>query len=164
MPGWALFRRVNAQRVPVYAVLAVAVASLIVTIPAFWGNSAGFPFAFFALTGICTVGLYLAYIIPVYLRYRAGDSFEQGPWNLGRNYKWINLVAMFFVLVTVIALDLPFTNAAVPWNSNFDATALNYTPLVILVGLIVGVWWLVSAKNKYTGPVKTLEEDEVTAD
>jgi amino acid transporter len=164
MPGWALFRRVNAQRVPVYAVLGVSVASLIVTIPAFWGNSAGFPFAFFALTGICTVGLYLAYIIPVYLRFRAGDSFQQGPWNLGRNYKWINLVAMFFVLVTVIALDLPFTNAAVPWNSNFDATALNYTPLVILVGLIVGVWWVVSAKNKYTGPVKTLEEDEVTAD
>jgi hypothetical protein len=46
----------------------------------------------------------------------------------------------------------------VPWNSNFDATALNYTPGVLRLGLIVGVWWLVSAKNKYTGPVRTIDE------
>ena len=163
MPGWTLFQRVNGNRVPVYAVLAVTVASLIVTIPALWGNKAGFPFAFFALTGICTVGLYLAYIIPVYLRFKQGDSFQPGPWNLGRHYRWINGGAIFFVIVTVIALDLPFTHAAVPWNDGFDSTALNYTPLVILVGIVVGIWWLVSAKDKYSGPVRTIEEDEVTA-
>jgi len=49
----------------------------------------------------------------------------------------------------------------VPWNSDFDATALNYTPLVILVGLIVAVWWAVSAKNRYKGPVRTIETDEL---
>ena len=65
------------------------------------------------------------------------------------------------MVITVISLDLPFTSAAVPWNSDFDATALNYTPLVILVGLIVGVWWLVSAKNHYKGPVRTLDLDDL---
>jgi hypothetical protein len=30
--------------------------------------------------------------------------------------------------------------------------------------LIFGVWYLISAKNKYQGPVRTLEEDEVTKD
>ena len=56
--------------------------SLIIAIPALFGKN-DIPFAFFALTGICTVGLYLAYIIPVYLRLRQGDEFEPGPWNLG---------------------------------------------------------------------------------
>jgi amino acid transporter len=161
IPGWPLFRRLNHHRVPSYAVLGVTLASLVISIPALWGNKAGFPFAFFALTGICTVGLYLAYIIPVYLRYRHGDSFEPGPWTLGKRYKAINLGAILFVVVTVIALDLPFTHAAVPWNDGFDSTALNYTPLVILVGIIVAVWWQVSAKNRYTGPVRTIETDEL---
>jgi amino acid transporter len=164
MPGWALFRRLNRQRVPSYAVLAVSFFSFAIAIPALWSNKAGFPFAFFALTGICTVGLYLAYTIPVYLRLRQGESFQRGPWNLGRHYRWINAGALFFVVVTVIALDLPFTNAAVPWNESFDATALNYTPGVLLVGILVAIWWQVSAKRKYTGPIRTIDEiGETTA-
>jgi amino acid transporter len=158
MPGWGLFRRLNRQRVPSYAVLAVSFFSLLITIPALWSNKVGYAFAFFALTGICTVGLYIAYIIPVYLRLRQGKNFQPGPWNLGRHYRWINIGAMLFVVVVVLALELPFTNAGVPWNSNFDATALNYTPAVLLLGVVVGIWWLVSAKNKYTGPVRTIDE------
>ncbi|TMM02898.1 MAG: amino acid permease [Actinobacteria bacterium] len=160
IPGWWLFRRLNHHRVPTYAVLAVTLFSLLISIPALWSNTAGFPFAFFALTGICTVGLYIAYVIPVYLRLRRGNGFQPGPWNLGRHYRWINTGALVFVAIVVITLDLPFTHAAVPWNSDFDATAFNYTPLVILVGLAVAVWWQLSAKNRYKGPVRTLEEIE----
>jgi amino acid transporter len=158
MPGWPLFRRLNHQRVPSYAVLGVSFFALLITIPALWSNKAGFAFAFFALTGICTVGLYIAYIIPVYLRYRAGDSFRPGPWTLGRHYRWVNIGAMFFVAIVVLALELPFTNAGVPWNDNFDATALNYTPGVLLIGVLVAIWWVVSAKNRYTGPIRTIDE------
>jgi amino acid transporter len=160
IPGWWLFKRLNHHRVPSYAVLAVVFFSLVISIPALWSNKAGLPFAFFALTGICTVGLYIAYIIPVYLRVRQGDNFPQGAWTLGRHYRWINWGAIVFVVFVVITLDLPFSHVAVPWNSDFDATALNYTPLVILVGLLVGVWWQIDAKNRYTGPVRTLEETE----
>ena len=98
MPGWAVFRRVNRDRVPFNAVIAVAVASLVIAIPALFGKN-DIPFAFFALPGICTVGLYLAYIIPVYLRFRRGDSFQTGPWNLGRRYKIVNVLAILFVIV-----------------------------------------------------------------
>ena len=161
MPGWALFRRLNHHRVPTYAVLAVSFFSLLITIPALWGNKAGFPFAFFALTGICTVGLYIAYTLPVYLRWRQGDRFQVGPWNLGRHYRWINVGAVLFAIVTVIALDLPFTNAAVPWNSNFDSTAFNYTVGVLVVGALVAIWWVLDAKNRYTGPVRTIDTDEL---
>src|SRR5205807_9138357 len=39
MPGWALFRRLNAQKVPLYAVIAVSIAAVIITIPAYWGSN-----------------------------------------------------------------------------------------------------------------------------
>jgi amino acid transporter len=166
MPGWWLFRRLNRDKVPSYAVLAVALAALIITVPAFWSTEAAplFPWAFFAVVGICTVGLYLAYIIPVYLRLRRGDAFEVGPWNLGRHYRWINTIAIIWVAITVVVFFLPFGPAGVPWFDEFDWPAFNYTPLVALVFVLVAIWWAVSAKNKYTGPVRTLEEDEVTAD
>jgi amino acid transporter len=164
IPGWSVFRRINRDRVPVYAVLAVSFFSLVITIPALWSNAAGIAWAFPAITGICTVGLYLAYIIPVYLRHRAGDSFQPGPWTLGRRYKLVNRLAMAFVVLVVVSLSLPFTHASVPWNDDFDITTVNYAPLVLVVGLLVAIWWAVSAKDKYTGPVRTLEEDEVTAD
>ena len=163
IPGWAIFRRVNRDRVPFNAVIAVSVFSLIIAIPALFGEN-DIPFAFFAITGICTVGLYLAYIIPVYLRLRAGDSFQPGPWNLGGRYRIVNILAIIFVVVVVFSLDLPYTPTGLPWHEDFETSVVNYTPLAILIPLIFGVWYLISAKNKYQGPVRTLEEDEVTAD
>jgi amino acid transporter len=163
IPGWTLFRRVNRDRVPFNAVIAVSVASLIISIPALFGKN-DVPFAFYALTGICTVGLYVAYVIPVYLRLRAGSSFNAGPWTLGRKYRWVNAIAVVFVILVVFSLNLPYTPAGLPWNDGFDASLVNYTPVAVLLPLLFGVWYLVSAKNRYQGPVRTLEEDVVTAD
>jgi amino acid transporter len=166
MPGWWLFRRLNADRVPLYAVIAVSVAAAVITIPAFWSTEAAplFPWAFFAVVGICTVGLYLAYIIPVYLRLRAGDNFEVGPWNLGSRYRIVNTIAIIWVAITVVVFFLPFGPAGVPWFDEWDLPAANYTPLVLVVLVVVWLWWAVSAKDRYKGPVRTLEEDEVTRD
>jgi amino acid transporter len=166
IPGWPLFRRVNRDRVPLYAVIAMSLISAIVTIPAFWSTKSAptFPWAFFAIVGICIVGLYLAYIIPVYLRLRQGDSFQTGPWNLGRNYRWINTGAIIWVAITTVVFCLPFGPAGVPWFDEFDLPAANYTPLVLVMLILVAIWWHLSAKNKYKGPVRTLEEDVVTRD
>src|SRR5215216_6445782 len=162
MPGWAIFRRVNRDRVPFNAVIGVSVASLVIAIPALFGKN-DIPFAFFALTGICTVGLYLAYILPVYLRLRRGDDFQQGPWNLGRRYKLVNWIAIIFVIVVVYSLNLPYAPSGVPWDdSDFVWSTVNYTPLAIILPLIFGVWYLLGAKDRYQGPIRTLEEDEVT--
>jgi amino acid transporter len=160
MPGWWLFRRLNAQRVPLYAVLAVSIAALIITIPAYWGSK-GIPWAYFAITAICTVGLYLAYIIPVFLRLRHGDKFQAGAWTLGRRYKWVNIGAIVFVVLVVYALDIPTVPAGVPWNHGFAFKYVNYSPLVLLVGVVVAIWWQLSAKNRYTGPVRTIDTDEL---
>ena len=127
IPGWNLCRRVNRDRVPFNAVIGVSFFSLVISIPALFGKN-DVPFAFYALTGICTVGLYVAYIIPVYLRLRAGDSFKPGPWTLGARYRWVNTIGIFFVILVVFALNLPYTPAGLPWNDGFDASLVNYTP------------------------------------
>jgi hypothetical protein len=129
----------------------------VITIPAYWGTN-GVPWAYYAITSICTVGLYLAYIIPVFLRLRQGDRFERGPWTLGRHYKWVNIGGIVFVALVVYSLDIPFTSTGVPWNSGWKWSSLNYTPLVLLVGLAVGIWWIVDARKRYTGPVRTIDE------
>ena len=90
----------NANGVPRNAVITMAVAALIITLPALKGNSAGdpFPFAFFAVVSITVIGLYIAYAIPIYLRWRMGDAFEQSPaWNLGNKWRWMNPFAVIWV-------------------------------------------------------------------
>jgi amino acid transporter len=164
IPGWFIFRRVNRDRVPFNAVIAVSFFALVIAIPAMFGEN-NVPFAFFAITGICTVGLYIAYILPVYLRLRKGDDFEPGPWTLGSRYRVVNILAIVFVVLVVYSLVfLPYTPAGLPWNEDFDWTVVNYVPLAIVIPLIFGLWYLISAKDKYQGPVRTLEEDEITAD
>ena len=62
----------NAKGVPVAAVLTMAIAALVVTLPALEGDENDFPYAFFAVVSITVIGLYIAYVIPIYLRWRMG--------------------------------------------------------------------------------------------
>jgi amino acid transporter len=161
IPGWRTWTRLNSRRVPAYSVYAMTVCCLIVTIPALWGTAAGIPWAFFAVVSITVIGLYIAYVMPVYLRLRAGDSFQPGAWNLGRKYKWMCTVAVAWTIIAMVIFSLPFTPAAVPWSGEFDWTAVNYAPIaVVAVIAAVGIWWLASARNTYTGPVRTIQFDE----
>jgi hypothetical protein len=61
----------------------------------------------------------------------------------------------------VYSLDGPTTVTGAPWNSGFTWTSFNYSPLVLLVGLAVGIWWWLGAKNRYHGPVRTIDTDEL---
>jgi amino acid transporter len=163
VPGWRLWTRLNHHRVPAYAVVFSCVAALIMTLPALKGDANGAPYAFFAVVSICVIGLYIAYVLPVYLRWRKGDAFEPGPWTLGKKYKWVNPAAIIWVAICVIIFCLPFTPAAVPWRDEFDWKYVNYAPITVgALLLIVGVWWLVRARHTFTGPVRTVEFDEGT--
>jgi hypothetical protein len=113
------------------AVLAVCVLAALITLPALTSNAAGIPVAFFAVVSIAVIGLYIAYVTPVYLRLKAGDSFQPGSWTLGAKYKWVNKIAVAWVAISVIIFSLPFTPAAVPWNDEFDWSELNYAPLMV---------------------------------
>jgi amino acid transporter len=158
VPGHNLWRRLNRRRTPAWAVVFVAVCAFIITIPAVKGNHLGLPVAFLAVTSISVIGLYIAYTIPVFLRWRMGDRFQPGPWTLGQKYKWINVIAILWVALCVIIFCLPFTPAAVPFSSTFSWSAVNYAPIVtIIVMLAVTIWYFTSANRSFKGPVRTID-------
>jgi amino acid transporter len=161
VPGWQLWSAVNKNRVPVAAVLASCGLAGLITLPALTSNEAGIPVAFFAVVSIAVIGLYIAYVTPVYLRLRAGDNFEPGSWTLGAKYRWVNTIAVAWVIICVVIFSLPFTPAGVPFDDDFTWSGVNYSPLMVIVVIgAVGIWWLVSAKNTYKGPVATIGFDE----
>ena len=162
VPGWRMWSRVNQRRIPFNAVMAVAFAALLITLPALKGNKDGLTVAFTAVVSIGVIGLYIAYVIPIFLRWRAGDSFVPGPWTLGNKYKWMAPIAVIEVIIVVIIyFNAPFSSSGVPWESDFDWSLFNYTPVVTGgVFIVVGLWWLISARHTFKGPVRTVEFDE----
>jgi len=88
-----------------------------------------------------------------------GDGFEAGPWTNGRKYRWMNPLATIWVAIITIIFILPTVPAGVPGDKDFSWSSVNYAPLVTGgVLLIVGIWWLVSAKHTFTGPKHTVAE------
>ena len=83
VPGRRLWARVSpATGVPVNAVLGGAVAGAIITLPALYKSPAGIPVAFYAVVSVAVIGLYLAFVIPIFFRLRRGSAFQpdRGVW------------------------------------------------------------------------------------
>ncbi|MEA2282365.1 MAG: hypothetical protein QOK21_2972 [Solirubrobacteraceae bacterium] len=161
IPGWRIWTRLNHHRVPAYAVIFMAVCALLITLPALEGDSNNYTYAFAAVVSITVIGLYIAYVIPVFLRWRTGDAFQPGPWTLGRHYKWVNPAAVIWVAICVVIFILPQAPAGVPGRKEFDWKYVNYAPITVgAVFAIVGIWWLVRARHTFTGPRRNVEFDE----
>jgi hypothetical protein len=66
-----------------------------------------------------------------------------------------------FVIFMFVDLMLPYSSLGVPWESDFDWSFFNYTPLVVgLVLLGTGLAWVLGANKRYTGPIRQIEFDE----
>jgi amino acid transporter len=171
IPGSHFWSRLTAARVPANAVIGVAVVAAIVTLPALIEVNVGtpdepliIPIAFYAVTSIAVIGLYLAFAIPIWLRWRIGDAFEVGAWNNGAKYKWMNLVAVAEIVIVSLYLMMPFVPGAVPFSDDFSWKFVNYAPLVTIGAVVLlTLWWHVSAKKWFTGPVHTIDEAVVQA-
>jgi amino acid transporter len=161
VPGHRYWTRLNHHRVPAFAVLFMATLAMIITLPALFGDENNYTYAFQAVVSITVIGLYIAYVLPVYLRWRKGDDFKPGPWTLGRKYKWVNPAACIWVAICVIIFILPQAPVGVPWRDEFDWKYVNYAPITVGgLFIVVGIWWLVRAKHTFTGPVRNIEFDE----
>jgi len=161
VPGHRIWTRLNHHRVPAFSVIFMALLALIVTLPALVGDENNFTYAFAAVVSITVIGLYIAYVIPVYLRWRKGDSFRPGPWTLGRKYKWVNPAAVLWVAICVVIFSLPQSPAGVPGDKTFDWKFVNYAPITVAVVILaVGLWWLISARNTFQGPIRQVATDD----
>jgi amino acid transporter len=160
LPGHRTWHRINKRtRTPTNSIwLAVVLAWLLVA-PAYWLGSA---VAYYAATAIAVIGLYIAYVMPTFLRLRAGDSFTVGPWNLGKWSKPIGTVAVVWVVFICIVLMLPqYSPGGLEitfWN------AFNFAPIAVAVVIgFAGIYWLVSAKKWFKGPVVQGTHEELAA-
>jgi amino acid transporter len=161
VPGWRIWTRLDRNGTPARAIIAGCVAGVILTLPALYENKnvPGVPVAFYAVVSVAVIGLYLAFLIPIMLRLRAGNRFVPGPWTLGRKYKWMCWVASIEIIVISIYFILPIYPSGVPGNADFSWTSVNYAPIAVGVMVIgVALWWWLSAHKWFTGPRRTIDE------
>jgi amino acid transporter len=160
VPGHQLWRRIARNRVPVYSVIGVSLFAAILMVPAVWNYFIGYAVG----TAIAVIGLYIAFILPVYLRWRKGDSWDAPrAWSLGRHYKWLDPISIVWVGIVSILFIFPLYKVGLPWVADFDWQFTNYTVIWFgAIGLIFGGWWLLSARRWFKGPVR-MSDEEVAA-
>lgn len=157
VPGHKLWHRINPRtRTPTNSIWFCAAAAFIAGLFSL-RDAGGFPATFFAIVSIGVVGLYVAYVIPVFLRLRQGEAFERGPWHLGR---WSYLVG-WIAVVWVVFISIYFM---LPQFSPITWASFNYAPVAFgLLLLFVYGYWLLSARKWFKGPQVMGTPEELAA-
>ncbi len=159
VPGSRLWRKVSANRVPVNAVIAIAVLAWALMLPTLANGAIGYLVG----TSIAVIGLYIAFALPIILRIKAGSRFQAGAWSLGRHYRWVAPVAVAWIAVVCVLFLLPVSPKGVPGAADFDWNVVNYAPLTVGAALVgFGGWYLLSARRWFTGPVRDPDVADVT--
>ena len=151
VPGSRLWHSLDRGRTPRNAILLAAVAAFILAVPSVVSDV-----AYIAVTSIAVIGLYIAYVLPILLRLFAKD-FRRGPWHLGAWSRPIGIISVLWVIFISVLFMLPT-------GQPITAQSFNYTPIVVLGALIILiVWWLVSARNWFKGPLIQGSSEELAA-
>ena len=79
MPGSKFWHQINPRtRTPTNAIWLAVVGALILAMPSLWSSA-----AYAAVTSIAVIGLYIAYVIPTFLRRRPATASRAGPGTSG---------------------------------------------------------------------------------
>ena len=142
LPGSSIWHKVNPRtRTPTNAIWLAATGALILGLPYLWDDT-----AYAAVTSIAVIGLYVAYVLPTFLRLRLGSAFVRGPWHLGRWSRPIGIISVAWVVIITVLFMLP-TGSPITWKD------FNYTVIAVVAVLgFAGIWWAVSARKWFTGP------------
>ncbi|XP_022878489.1 amino-acid permease BAT1 homolog isoform X1 [Olea europaea var. sylvestris] len=147
MPLSSFWHKVNKQEVPINAVWLSAFMAFCMAL-----TSLGSIVAFEAMVSIATIGLYIAYAMPIFFRVTlARKSFNPGPFNLGRFGVLVGWIAVLWVVTISVLFSLP---VAYPITEE----TLNYTPVAVGGLLILTVSsWILSARYWFKGPIKNID-------
>jgi amino acid transporter len=131
LPFSRVLRQVSARQAPAAAVWATTALAIAFTL---------YTPVYSTITAVCTIFLYLSYVVPIALGLRAwGRTWTaMGPWGVGRWFRPIALAAVLFCgLLIVIGVQPP--NEAALW---------------IVAGAVVALLagWLAHARRRFTGP------------
>uniref|UniRef100_A0A0D3ER21 Amino acid permease n=1 Tax=Oryza barthii TaxID=65489 RepID=A0A0D3ER21_9ORYZ len=147
MPLSSVWHKVNKHEVPINAVWLSALISLCMALP-----SLGSLVAFQAMVSIATIGLYVAYALPILFRVTlARKHFVPGPFNLGRCGVAVGWAAVLWVATITVLFSLPVSYPV-------TKDTLNYTPVAVGgLFLLVLSSWLLSARHWFKGPITNLD-------
>ena len=157
IPGSKWWHQINPRtRTPTNAIWFAVIGAFILGLPSLYTH-AGVAVVFFAIVSVAVVGLYISYVIPVLLRRLKGNAFAPGPWHLGGKSAIIGWLAIAWVVVICFPL-------LGPQFSPINRYSFNYAP--VAVGAVIGfagVYWLVSARKWFKGPVVQGSAEELAA-
>jgi amino acid permease (GABA permease) len=153
MPFSNFWHHVNKKRrVPVRSAWFGAVAAFILSAPYLWSAV-----AYFAVVSIAVIGLYIAYLTPVFLRRINPQAFTPGPYKLG----WYGPIIGWIAVVWVVFICVMFM---LPQYTPITKTNFNYTPVAVLAVIgFAGIWWAVSARKWFKGPKVQGTPEELAA-
>jgi amino acid transporter len=153
LPGSAFWHRVNKRtRTPTNAIWLAAGGAFLLGLPYLKNYT-----AYAAVTSIAVIGLYIAYVMPTFLRLRQGENFQRGPWHLGRWSYIVGWTAVIWVVIITILFMLPQASPITWLTFNYAVVAV-----AVVIGF-AGIYWLVSAKNWFTGPKVQGTAEELAA-
>jgi amino acid permease (GABA permease) len=147
LPGSRIWKKVNPRTgTPTNSIWLCVTISILLVLPSLWNTT-----AYLAATSIAVIGLYIAYVAPVFLR-RMNPDFQAGPWSLGKWSPAVGWLSIVWVVVICVLFVLPTAG---------PVTASNFNYTIVAVAAVVGaatIWWFASAKNWFTGPKQNLIE------
>ncbi|CAI6000317.1 unnamed protein product [Closterium sp. NIES-65] len=158
LPLSFLWRRVNSSKVPVNAIACTSAIAIVFLMPLLGGSV-----AYFAVTGMATVGWFGAYGVPVFFRIIQSDQdFAPGPFFLP-NYightggKCVHILALTYVVYTMVVFVIPTEYPVTAENFNYAAVGI-----VVVVAVFL-LWWFLDAHRWFKGPKIAKQEDQVDA-
>jgi amino acid permease (GABA permease) len=153
LPGSKYWHKINKRtRTPTDSIWLAAIGAFVLGLPYLYS-----PVAYFAVTSIAVIGLYIAYVIPVFLRLRNPEGFHPGPWTLGAKGKVIGWIAVLWVVFIAILFMLP-------QYAPITIDTFNYAPVAVgTVLLLSGLWYALSARKWFKGPKVQGSAEELAA-
>jgi amino acid transporter len=142
MPGSRFIKRVSpTYRTPIWSIVITSILAVLLCV---------YAAAYFVVTSISVITLYLAYMFPVYLNWRnkrrgKGEftTRETAPWSLGKWGPLINVVCIVWCVFLAIIFSLP-PNELVLWS-------------MLGLAVLLVVYWQAYAKRRFQGPTKADE-------
>jgi len=152
LPFSGLLYRVNRHtQTPVNCAWFSAFIALLLGLLAFAGSS-----AISAIFSLGVVALYMAYIIPIISRFAGGTEWTPGPFNLGRLGLPVAVVAVAWMIFSIVILVFPTSPDPTGPEMNYTIVVLGAWILLCLVYYFFPVY---GGIHWFHGPIANIADD-----
>lgn len=143
-PGWKFMMKIDPKHgTPINSIIVTSILAVLICM---------YSAAYFVVTSISTITLYIAYNTPTFLNVRnkltgkgTFTTKENAPWNLGAWGPLLNVLAVVYTIFICIIFCMP-PNELVLWT-------------MVGFGVLLAIYWFAYERNHFKGPVKASEED-----